>query len=756
MWGLGLDSLEKFLAINELSVKSFSDKGSHLLKFMEGQRKVLRDISRMVDAGEIPLEMPHPSFYSNRLMEFLLWSLSPSSRRVVGKLELKNPNQFIDMKRDFLLGEARVERLRVLEICRIQEDIRLIVKELSENSSATTNLQSASVQSIAIEPHGDFACSKGIGPVNENELSHYNNQFHKRSELQETNEIKPHVLKIIDQTAAADLEQDVELLRKALLLGDVDKARVFELALNTMNPESKHDALALGLDSLEKLLAINVGSVRRLRPRSLAEPATRCRYHALELLSQDHMTPNLNVNEIAREVDEKRLMIFVTWSLSQRSYNVLKDSYLSTLSQFMGLEMTSLFHMRNLGQSSLTEILRLRNLVLYLLGKIPNPGSAWETSQYSAGGHYISDCPCTFADLNDGHSLFQSFKDGLSSKSRNALNDRKIFTIQGVIALNPKAICRWRRISRKSKNEIIRRRSDVIELINAGYPTIDRQKVRADNPLVPNENFDLVGSWTLADPKEEQSLVQSFKNDLSVRSRNVLNEHNIITIKDVAALDPRIMGRWQRLGCKSISEIMGMRSRFVELIKAGYPTIDCEKVSAENPLAPNGNFDWIGSCTFADPNDEHSLFQSFKDGLSAKSRNALNEHNIITIKDVAALDPRVMGRWQKLGRKSMSEIMGMRSHVIELIKAGYPTIDRVRVSAENPLVPNGNFDLFNPFESLMRWLDRVVMGMKNPEEAKWVFGSRNGLLGAPRLTLEELAVKLGCTRERSRQKFFED
>lgn len=556
---LGVDNLEKLMALDykfvgRLPKVYYTQFWFPKQQFHELKTSILKSINKALEDMQILSGFTLTAIDETRLMNFIFFCLSEGTRTFLELMKVATPSQFLAFKKDFPGNWQNLNSKSRNEISDLQENVREILKCNDKVFSHTVRTRSGSRHIFGLTLPEN---KNSLSPNNERleDTSNNNEEDSKENDLCENKHSLPFPNHEFSSLYYSD--EEIDLLRIALSLEKNQSNKILEVVMAKTEPPLRHEVFKHGIDSLAKLIAVNVVSAKRLRPDDLRKDIDKIVRKAFdELREYYNQLENVLVADEPK-ILEDQLMTFIEWSLSTRSLNVIRNLCLESVDEFRCLEPKKLLKIRNLGKTAVGEIVHLQHLIGYLL---------------------------------------------LES-----------------------------------------------------------------NPLVKSASISDVSQPT-------QGLMRNEK--------------------------------WH----------------------------DFSKIEIANP------------------DDDKSLFALLRSCLTVRSRNVLDLQSISSTKNFLSADEKVIKSWNRVGRKSLHEIMEMQHHVAELIQAGYPNFDSDRLSSGNPLVANTCFNLMEPFQSLMDWIERVVEEMKNPADAKWVFCARYGLLGFPPLTLDEIGNKLGCTKESARQK----
>lgn len=269
------------------------------------------------------------------------------------------------------------------------------------------------------------------------------------------------------------VKDSIDLIRLALIITEAEAKRIFEDALTRMSSWSKNATITCGLTSLEKLLAINQVSYRRLNRTAPALAAiTAAQNHALEFLHKTHNLPTTNLTEIRHLIHEERLLTFLLWTLSGRAFRSLSSLDIKSLSQFLGLRQGYLSDQKDMGKVTVAEILGVQEFAHEILVGMKQK-------------------PYWFENPRDEVFLFKLVVSALPIQTANAMGRQGVSSVERFMGLRPRDVKRWVDAGKGSVKDISKLQGHVLEILEAGYPNIDRAKLSPDNPLGHYQSLDL-------------------------------------------------------------------------------------------------------------------------------------------------------------------------------------------------------------------------------------------------------------------------
>jgi hypothetical protein len=213
-------------------------------------------------------------------------------------------------------------------------------------------------------------------------------------------------------------------------------------------------------------------------------------------------------------------------------------------------------------------------------------------------------------------------------------------------------------------------------------------------------------------------------------------------------LDQAKLSKFRNCGNKTIGEIVKFQKK---LRKKVAPT--SKKKVDEKKRIPS---------LFEHMEEDSPLFESIRQVLSKRAHNVIVKNEIDSIKKFMGLTSESMRQVRNCSRKTVAEIIRCQQKILESAQKIERQDKSRSVQLNSGLAStlktgdflyelSGNDKLVNPeapFSSLENWVLEIS---KKSERRRRVFMLRMGMLGSPRMTLEQIGELLGITKERVRQ-----
>lgn len=492
---LGIDGVEKLLALSDLSANRLLNQVNLPFKvrkfeYRYGQLVALDEICQLLARRGNKRLYLMPEVDEKRLMNFILFNLGSDSYNVIKDSQINTPGQFLDFRKEVLGPLAVIEDSAMLEIRDLQSRIANILNFLSQKPSTIwdglklpLNYYRKSHRArhltgtLVLEIVGHEG---GVIAVTDHKVRDHS------AKIQERNRNHP----TFNFCQKMPFKGDPKIIKHLFTVDEESAARMFQETMRALDNRLQYVAENGGLDRLEKVIALSDSSGPRLNKCGLPKMAHKLGRRAWRILKKYHLSQGMVPITDHMRLDHERIMNFIDWSLSLRTLKGVKSLGVRTLENFMSLTPDRFDIVPNFGPVSIDEVLFLQAWVR----KLTSPPSIEEPLQSESDPEIreATTRPEKYRVKNpeDEVRLFQLFMEGLSVRSRNVLDRKNISSLRNVVQLDLPSVEKWTGLGRKSVSEIWERRNATIEILEAGYPDTDYEKLTPTNLLIATKSFD--------------------------------------------------------------------------------------------------------------------------------------------------------------------------------------------------------------------------------------------------------------------------